>query len=142
MTGHVVSKTISRLLIPFIQLYALYVVAHGENGPGGGFQGGVIFGASLILYVICFGIEDGRRRLSEKTSDVLNSAGVLIFGGIGIICLLAGGMFLEYDMLPFSSPKLASHMGIFGIEIGVGIAVAGVMLTIFFETARHDREDD
>lgn len=141
MKEHVVSKTVSRLLIPFIQLYALYVLAHGENGPGGGFQGGVIFGAALILYVICFGIDEGRRRFSEKAGDIVKSLGVLIFAGIGIACLWAGGAYLEYAALPLGTPKLASHLGIFGIEIGVGIAVAGVMITIFFETARKDEDD-
>ncbi|WKZ32886.1 MAG: Na(+)/H(+) antiporter subunit B [Thermodesulfobacteriota bacterium] len=141
MKEHVVSKTVAKLLIPFIQLYALYVLAHGENGPGGGFQAGVIFGAALILYVICFGIDEGRRRFSEKTGDILKSLGVLIFAGIGIACLWAGGAYLEYAALPLGAPKLASHLGIFGIEIGVGIAVAGVMITIFFETARKDEDD-
>ncbi len=141
MKEHVVSKTVARLLIPFIQLYALYVLAHGENGPGGGFQAGVIFGAALILYVICFGIDEGRRRISEQAGDVIKSLGILIYAGIGIACLWAGGAYLEYAALPLGSPKLASHLGIFGIEIGVGIAVAGVMITIFFETARKDEDD-
>lgn len=142
MTGHVVSKSISKVLIPFIQLYALYVLAHGENGPGGGFQAGVIFGSSIILYIICFGMDEGRKRFSQKAGDILNSVGVLIYAGIGVLCLLAGGAFLEYAALPLGSPKFASHMGIFGIEIGVGVAVAAVMLTIFFETASHKEDGD
>jgi len=137
---HVIRRVISRLFIPFIQLYGLYVIAHGELGPGGGFQGGVILGASIILYAIVFGMEEGRKRISQKVSDLLNSTGVLIYAGIGVLCLLAGGAFLEYTALPLGTPKLASHLGIYGIEIGVGITVAAVMITIFFETAR--REDD
>jgi multicomponent Na+:H+ antiporter subunit B len=135
---HIVIRTIARVLIPFIQLYALYVIAHGEIGPGGGFQGGVIFGASIILYVIAFGMNEGRERLSEKASDILTSTGVLIFALVGVLCLLAGGAFLEYTALPLPTRKLASSLGIYGIEIGVGITVAAVMITIFFEAARHD----
>lgn len=140
MKGHVIVMVISRLLIPFIQLYALYVIAHGELGPGGGFQGGVILGASIILYVIAFGLEEGRKRISQKASDLLSSTGVLIYGGIGLLCIAAGGAYLQYAELPLGSPKLASHLGIYGIEIGVGITVAAVMITIFFETA--GRSDD
>jgi multicomponent Na+:H+ antiporter subunit B len=138
MKEHIVIRTISRMLIPFIQLFALYVIAHGEISPGGGFQGGVILGSSIILYVIAFGMDEGRKRISEKMGDLLNSTGVLIYAGIGVLCLLAGGAYLEYAALPLGTAKLASHLGIYGIEIGVGITVAAVMTTIFFEIARHD----
>ncbi len=137
---NIIRKMIARLLIPFIQLFGLYVIAHGELGPGGGFQGGVILGASIILYVIAFGIEEGRKRMSRKMSDLLSSTGVLIYTGIGLLCLLAGGAYLQYDMLPLGSPKLGNHLGIYGIEIGVGITVAAVMITIFLETARRDND--
>lgn len=135
MESHVVIRAIARILIPFIQLYALYVIAHGELGPGGGFQGGVILSASVILYVIAFGMEEGRRRLSQKMSDLLSSTGALVFAVIGLLCMLAGGAYLEYDMLPLGTPELASHLAIYGIEIGIGITVAAVLATIFFETA-------
>lgn len=135
---HAIRRAVAKILIPFIQLYGFYVIAHGELGPGGGFQGGVILGASIILYVLAFDIEAGRKRISQKVSDLLSSTGVLIYGGIGLLCVLAGGAYLEYDKLPLGSAKLASHLGIFGIEIGVGITVAAVMITIFFETARRE----
>lgn len=134
-TDHIIAKTIARILIPFIQLYALYVIAHGELGPGGGFQGGVILGASVILYVLVYGMKEGQRRISKKASDIFSSAGILIYGGIGLISVIAGGAYLEYAKLPLGSEKLAIHLGIYGIEIGVGITVAAVMVTIFYETA-------
>ncbi len=141
MKGHIVIKTIVKALIPFIQLFALYVIAHGEISPGGGFQGGVILGASIILYVIAFGSFEGRKRISQKLNDSLNSIGVIIYATIGVICLLAGGAYLEYSKLPLGSYKIANQLGMYGIEIGVGITVAAVMITIFFEMARHDDDD-
>lgn len=140
MKEHIIVRVIARILIPFIQLYAFYVIAHGEIGPGGGFQGGVIFSASIILYVIAFGMEEARSRISQKMSDLLSSTGALIFAIIGLLCIWAGGNYLEYDMLPLGTPKLASHLGIYGIEIGIGITVAAVLITIFFEIA--GRKDD
>lgn len=138
MKEHRVIRTVSKVLIPFIQLYALYVIAHGELGPGGGFQGGVILGSSIILLVLAYGIDEGRRMISEKTSDILSSTGVLIYAGVGVLCLISGGLFLEYTAMPLPTKKMASSLGIYGIEIGVGMAVAAVMITIFFETARLD----
>ncbi|MEK6656197.1 MAG: Na(+)/H(+) antiporter subunit B [Nitrospirota bacterium] len=140
MKEHIIIGFISRLLIPFIQLYALYVIAHGDLGPGGGFQGGVIFAASIVLYAIVFGMDEGRKRFSQKLSDILSPIGVFIYGGIGLLCILAGGAYLQYGKLPLGSLKLASHLGIYGIEIGVGITVAAVMMTIFFETARRKND--
>jgi multicomponent Na+:H+ antiporter subunit B len=138
--NNVTIQTVAKLLIPFIQLFALYVIVHGDSGPGGGFQGGVILGASFILYAIVFGAKAGRERVPRKVSDILNSTGVLIYGGVGLVCILSGGVFLEYNALPFGDHHLASHYGIFAIEVGVGITVAAVMITIFFEMSHRDEE--
>ena len=141
MKEHIIIRIIAKFFSPFIQLYAFYVIAHGDLGPGGGFQGGVILGASMILYVIAFGLDEGRKRLSQKISDIFISTGVLIYAGIGLLCIFAGGAYLEYAKLPLGSHHLASHLGIYGIEIGVGVTVAFVMITIFFETADITRTD-
>ena len=141
MREHIIIRIIAKFFSPFIQLYAFYVIAHGDLGPGGGFQGGVILGASMILYVIAFGLDEGRKRLSQKISDIFISTGVLIYAGIGLLCIFAGGAYLEYAKLPLGSHHLASHLGIYGIEIGVGVTVAFVMITIFFETADITRTD-
>jgi len=152
MREHVVIRRVSRFIIPFIQLFALYVIAHGDISPGGGFQGGVIIGASIILYVIAYGMKDGRKRVSEILTDFMNSIGVLIYAGIGLACLIMGGAYLEYTKLAGSAGMghgshaehalhLAGHLGIYGIEIGIGIVVASVMITIFFETANTQDDD-
>ncbi|KAF0179660.1 MAG: multicomponent Na+:H+ antiporter subunit B [Nitrospirae bacterium] len=127
----------TRLLVPFIQLFAFYVIAHGDIGPGGGFQGGVILGAGFILYVITFGMDEGRKRISRTASDLLSTAGVLLFAATGFACIVAGGAYLQYASLPFSSPQLASHLAIFVIEWGIGITVAGVMITLYFLIGRE-----
>jgi multicomponent Na+:H+ antiporter subunit B len=149
MREHVVIRRVSKFFIPFIQLFALYVIAHGDISPGGGFQGGVIIGASIILYIIAFGMKAGRTRVSEMLTDFMNSLGVIIYAGVGVACLLMGGAYLEYTKLAGSAGEgshaehalhLASHLGIYAIEIGIGIVVASVMITIFFETA--NTQDD
>ena len=111
-------KTVCRRLVPFIQLFGLYVVIHGHTSPGGGFQGGVILGASFILLAIAYGIEEMRRRFSLTALTVFTSTGVFLFAGIGVLCVLLGGNFLDYSMLPGAEPR---SLGMLGIEVGVGI---------------------
>jgi len=123
-------------MIPFIQLFALYVIAHGDLGPGGGFQGGVIFGTSIILYIVVFGLEKGKRLFSLKAFDIMGSLGVLIYAFIGVLCIYFGGTLLEYTKLPFSNPHLSAHLGIFAIEIGVAITVSAVMVVFIFDISR------
>lgn len=129
-------RYITKKMIPFIQLYALYVIAHGDLGPGGGFQGGVIFGTSIILYIVVFGLDRGKRLFNLKVFDILGSSGVLLYFTVGILCILFGGTLLEYTVLPFPNPHLSAHLGIFAIEIGVAITVSAVMVVFIFDIAR------
>ncbi|HBV85154.1 MAG TPA: hypothetical protein DEF42_00425 [Desulfosporosinus sp.] len=133
----IIKKTVTKFLMPFIQLFGLYVIVHGELGPGGGFQGGVVLGVSIIVYSLVFGFKEAQQRMSVKAKDLLVSSGVLIYGGIGVLALFFGGNYLQYNVL-LPDPKFASIIGILGIEIGVGITVAAVMITLFYETVRID----
>ena len=126
----IIIKTIARLLTPFIQLFALYVIMHGHSSPGGGFQGGVILGASFILLGISSGINEVKKRFSEKLLTMFTSLGVFIYAGIGFLCLILGANFLDYGILPIPEPR---GMGMLGIEIGVGITVMAVMISIFHD---------
>lgn len=140
MQQHIIRRTVIKLLIPFIQLFGLYVIAHGKLGPGGGFQGGVILGVSVILFILVFGLKEGSRRVTTNARDFLVSAGVLIFGVIGLFSLPLGGKYLQYGVL-FDDPKTGNYFGILGVEIGIGITVAAVMITLFCEIIRRDDDD-
>ncbi len=136
ITDDIIIKTLSRLLIPFVQIYALYVIMHGHHSPGGGFQGGVILGASFILLIITHGLERTKRRMSETADTVFISLGLLVYAGIGMLCLILGGNYLDYGKLSKLLPvgvAEARSLGILGIEIGVGIGVMAVMFSIFFD---------
>jgi multicomponent Na+:H+ antiporter subunit B len=127
-------KTVCRLLIPFIQLFGLYVIAHGHHSPGGGFQGGVILGASIILLAISHDLRTAVKRVAEKLDAVLCAIGVLIYAGTGALCLLLGLNFLDYKalapVLHVDSIMARSH-GILIVEIGVGVAVMCTMIWIY-----------
>jgi len=136
ITDDVIIRTVARILIPFIQLYALYVIMHGHHSPGGGFQGGVILGASFILYLITHGLEETKIRMSEIKAGLFSSIGLLIYSGIGLLCLILGSNYLDYGKLSTIlkvMPAQARSLGILGVEIGVGIAVMAVMFSIFFD---------
>ena len=134
----VIVKTVSRLLIPFMQIYALYVIAHGHYSPGGGFQGGVILGASIILLVITYGLDNALRKMSEKLITILCSTGAIIYAGIGALCLVLGGNFLDYaelDQILHVGIAQARSLGILGVEVGVGMTVMAAMISIFLDIA-------
>lgn len=139
----IIIKTVCRILIPFIQIYALYVVAHGDFSPGGGFQGGVIFGSSLILIAIAYNLKTLMKRISEKFLGTLAAIGVLIYVGLGTLAMVLGGNFLDYSKL---TPILGHHhvraLGMLGVEIGVGIAVTAVMVIIYINIVSEGRHDE
>jgi multicomponent Na+:H+ antiporter subunit B len=138
MKHSLILKVVAKFLIPVIVLFALYVQFHGDYGPGGGFQAGVIFSVAFILYAIIFGLETAEQVIPPGVLRVLASLGVLIYAGTGLATLLLGGNFLDYDVLA-AQPVAGQHLGILVIELGVGITVSAVMLTIFFAFAGRER---
>jgi multicomponent Na+:H+ antiporter subunit B len=140
-----IAKTTCRLVIPFIQIFALYVIAHGHYSPGGGFQGGVIMGASLILFAIAFDLRSAIRRMGERVIMLLATLGVGIYAGVGILCMLLEKNYLDYSalatFLPFDPVSARSH-GILMVEIGVGIVVMAVMILLYFILASAGKYDE
>ncbi|MCF8178443.1 MAG: Na(+)/H(+) antiporter subunit B [Sulfuritalea sp.] len=141
MKHDLVLRVVAKLLIPFILLFALYVQFHGDFGPGGGFQAGTIFGAGIIFYGLIFGVDAARGVLPDWVVESMLASGVLLYAGVGIAGLLLGGNFLDYFVLDHS-PVHGQHRGIFWVEAGVFITVAGVMLKIFYMFALRGRPED
>jgi multicomponent Na+:H+ antiporter subunit B len=132
MREKVILRTAGRLMIPFILLFALYVQFHGDFGPGGGFQAGVIFAAGLVLFGLLFGVDAADRVLPAPVAERLIAVGVLLYGGVGVVNMLLGGSFLDYDTL---SEAHGQHYGILLVEAGVGLAVAATMTRLFYAFA-------
>lgn len=138
MRHHLVLRVVAKLLIPLILLFALYVQFHGDYGPGGGFQAGVIFGAGFILYTLIFGVDTAQKVITPVVVRALVAAGVLLYGGVGVASLLLGSTYLDYSVLA-QDPVHGQHLGILLIELGVGTTVAGVMIAVFFSFAARGR---
>lgn len=138
MRHHAVLRVISKLMIPLILLFALYVQFHGDFGPGGGFQAGVIFGAGMILYGLIFGVETAGDVLPPVLLRMGIAMGVLLYAGVGVVGLALGGTYLDYNVLAHDHLH-GQHLGIFLVELGVFITVASVMSTIFYAFAGRGR---
>ncbi len=130
MLKKTILRVVSKFLIPFVLIFGLYVQWHGDFGPGGGFQAGVIFAAAFILYGLIFGTALLRRVLPSKVTRSFLVIGVLLYSGVGVFGIIFGGEFLDYSVLA-SDPLKGQHLGILLIELGVGITVAASMITIF-----------
>lgn len=133
---YTVLHVISKILIPLILLFALYVQFHGEYSPGGGFQAGVIFATAFILYAMIYGLQAAYKVVSPKVLCWVMAAGVLLYAGTGVASLFLGGNYLDYNVLAHD-PVHGQHLGIILVELGVGICVAAVMMSVFFNFAGY-----
>lgn len=140
MEHHIVLRVVAKMLIPIILLFALYVQFHGDYGPGGGFQAGVIFGSGFILYALIFGLQTTKRVLPANVVHYMTGFGVLLFAGVGVFGMLRGGNFLEYSVLS-ADPVAGQHLGIILIELGVGITVTFVMVSLFYSFAGYRQKE-
>jgi multicomponent Na+:H+ antiporter subunit B len=142
MQHHSILRVVTKFNLPLILLFGLYVQFHGDFGPGGGFQAGVIVGAALILYTLVFGLENGERVAPPVALRILSAGGVLIYGGTGVANMLLGGDFLSYGSFAPEDPQHGQHYGILLVEFGVGVTVASTMTLIFFALAGRGRPEE
>jgi multicomponent Na+:H+ antiporter subunit B len=123
--------TTVRVVAPFVLTFALFVMFHGADSPGGGFQGGVIAGATVMMLAFAYGIESARQWVDVRAVAALASGGVLVFAAIGLGAIALGGNFLQYNEYLFIY-KEASKYGIELVELGIGAIVASVAIGLFF----------
>ena len=138
MRRELVLRVVAKLLIPYMLLFALYVQFHGDYGPGGGFQAGVIGAAAIIFYALIFGLPAARRLAPEAVVEAMIALGALLYAGVGFAGIALGGNYLDYFVLD-RDPVAGQHRGIFWIEVGVLLTVCGVMLKIFYVFAGRAR---
>jgi multicomponent Na+:H+ antiporter subunit B len=131
MKHHTIPRIVTKLIIPLILLFGLYIQFHGDYSAGGGFQAGVIIASGFILYNIIFGLEVGLSILSINMTKNLMAIGVLLYIAVGFMGIIQGLNFLEYNSL-LSSSKEGQLLGIFLVELGVGLTVSNVMILIFY----------
>lgn len=139
----VIVRVTCRMVARLIQIFALYVIFHGHYSPGGGFQGGTLLATAVILLRFGEGLRRSRREFKPELALPLGASGVLLYVGIGLVDLLAGGNFLQYEYTPLPGMSAAQthYWGILIVEIGVGIAVMAGLVAIF-DRLMEGRNDD
>ena len=144
----VILRVAAKMFIPFILMFGLYVQLHGDFGPGGGFQAGVIIAAAVILYAIVFGKDAAVRVVPKWAVELMIPLGVLIFAAVGVWSMINGGEYLNYNVLLHAGEPIGTyaaipgqHWGVFLVAIGVLVTVTGTMLTIFYSFAGRGRPD-
>jgi multicomponent Na+:H+ antiporter subunit B len=143
--GNLIVLQTCKLVIPIMQLFALYVIAHGHHSPGGGFQGGVILGASLILWAIARSLPIALKRTSTRKTLILACTGVLLYAGVGVTSVILGVNFLDYgilhEILPATDSIMARSHAMLGVEIGVAFTVSASMFGLYACLSSQGREE-
>ena len=128
----IIEDVVTRVMVPVIQIFAFYVIFHGHYSPGGGFQGGALLAGSILLQRVVFGLDRSQSGFPSRLGIPFGIIGIIIYFGTGLWAQLAGGNFLQYDALPFAmEADMLRNTGILFVEIGVGFAVMGVLVSIF-----------
>ncbi len=135
-----VLRVVGKMLITYMLVFGLYVQFHGDFGPGGGFQAGVISAAAVIFYGLIFGLPAAQRLMPDALVESMVAGGAFLYMAVGFAGLALGGNFLDYFVL-HADPVEGQHRGIFWVELGVLITVSGVMLKIFYMFAGRGRRD-
>jgi len=139
MKSDIILRVIAKLLMPFMLIFALYVQFHGDFGPGGGFQAGVIAAGAVVFYAIIFGLTEGQRLVPAWVVEKMLAAGVLLYAGVGLAGIALGGNYLDYFVLDADSVR-GQLRGIFWVEAGVALTVSGVMIKLFYLFAGRGRD--
>lgn len=138
MKFDVIIRVIVKFLIPFMLLFALYVQFHGDYGPGGGFQAGVIVAAAVIVYALVFGLDAAKQVVPRRLVEFLVPLGVLVYAGTGVAGVLGGKNFLDYSVLAADAAH-GRETGILLVELGVLITVSSTMVALFYAFSERGR---
>jgi len=137
-----ITTLISSIVAPFILLFGMYIIVHGHYSPGGGFQGGTMLAASVILLRLVLGNEISQLQFNSTWGTPLGSLGVLIYFGTGLAAVLFGGTFLNYHFLPLAQEaSMKRSFGILIVEIGVGLAVMAILIAIYDDLLGEEPDD-
>jgi multicomponent Na+:H+ antiporter subunit B len=136
MNDDLIVRTVARRMVPFLLLFGAYILLHGHIGAGGGFQAGIIITSAIILAAIGGDLREIRSALSCRTLFAIGAVGSVGITLVGILGIIAGGWFFQYGSLPLPYTQEIIHLiAITCVEIGIGVAVFGMMFLIFIAIA-------
>ena len=128
-------RTVSKIVVPFIAVFGLYVTLHGHLTPGGSFSGGAVLGSCMILFALAFNLERGSKKLTHEVSSLVESGGASWFALLGFAGVITGGNYLANKAGGFymgTPGELLSAGMITLITLGLGLKVASTVITLFY----------
>lgn len=137
-------RIICRIIVPFIQVYGLFIIIFGHLSPGGGFAGGAIAAASMVLFALSFNLEAGSKKISEENASLLESGGALVFVLAGVVALVLGANYLTNleAGFPMGTPGRLFSAGIIPvITLGLGLKVTSSIVTLFYHLIGGEEEE-
>lgn len=139
----VIVVLVSRLVAPLIQIFAFYVIFHGHYSPGGGFQGGALLAASILLLRLTCGREESQKNFRSDLGLMLGPLGAMTFLVVGLI-MISGGSFLDYQHTPLLrlEPAQMRSFAILIVEVAIGLAVMATLISIFDNLSAPSRKED
>lgn len=127
--------TTVRIVAPFSLTYGLFLTFHGADSPGGGFQGGAIIAATVLMIAFGFGVAPTREWLRNRTVVALAAGGTTAFALVGLLPVALGNSFLAHEQFK-KAFGIKTKWGLEAVEIaGVAPIVAGVLVGLFFVLA-------
>lgn len=127
----VILQTVARVLVPFIEIFGIYVILGGHLGPGGGFSGGAVCGAGLILYLNAFGFVKTEKFFTGKTYKCMCFGALACYSLAKTYSFFTGANHIE-SVIPLGTPGAILSSGlILLLDICVGFVVAGTMYTFY-----------
>ncbi|MGV8146091.1 MAG: MnhB domain-containing protein [Alkaliphilus sp.] len=134
-------RTVTKWIVPFIQVYGIFIILHGHISPGGGFSGGAVLGSSIILITLSLGYKKAAGIISHKTSALLESGSIIWYVLIGLVGIVTGNNFLTNRGAGFYMGEVGDVISsgmIPLITIAIGIKVASTVITLFHTIIEED----
>ncbi|WP_432662078.1 MnhB domain-containing protein [Wukongibacter baidiensis] len=135
--SNIILVEIGKIIIPFIQVFGVYIIFFGHLSPGGGFAGGTVIGASLILSRIIFGQETVREKLGYERLMKLICGSLIFYGVLKGYSFITGGAHIHAPQLPLGNPgDVLSGGYLLPLNIAVGIVVTVtiyILFSLFYE---------
>ncbi len=131
LKNDIIVKNTARLVIPFVFLFGVYIMLNGHLSPGGGFSGGAIIGAGLILYSMTFGEERISRVLNIKSFRIICLSALCFYSLSKCYSFFCGANGYETIFTTGTIGNIISAGLILPLNIAVGIVVSCTMYGIF-----------
>ena len=129
--GDLILQTLARFLTPMALMFGMYIIMNGHLSPGGGFSGGAVMGAGLILYLNAFGYTSASRFFTYRVFQTASCAALTFYAGAKAYSFFTGANHLPSIITP-GTPGLLFSAGLIPyLNLAVGLVVCCTMYAFY-----------